>query len=325
MTYVVVVADSIGDDGMELMRKAPELSVVATVGNSERLTDAIGAAHALVVRSSTRVTDELMARAPELKVVARAGMGVDNIDVAAATRRGIAVLNTPGANAISTAEHTFALLLSLLRRVPWAMRSVQRGEWRRQIFGGAELYGKTLSTLGLGRIGRHVVGIARGFGMKVLAFDPYVAAETAADLQADLVSLEAALSLADVVTLHLPLTPDTRFIVNGTTLALMKPTAVLVNTARGGLVDDAALVTALDSGGLAGAALDVFAVEPLPADSPLRSSDRVLLTPHLAASTAEAQARVSLEICEAVRRALVSGDISGAVNVVASPHNESGF
>jgi D-3-phosphoglycerate dehydrogenase len=318
MTYVVVVADRIGEDGMRLMLQAPELSVVSTVGHPDQLADALAGAHALVVRSSTRVTDALMERAPGLKVVARAGMGVDNIDVAAATNRGIAVLNTPGANAISAAEHTFALLLSLLRRVPWALQSVQRGQWQRQLFSGTELYGKTLSALGLGRIGRHVVRIANGFGMHVLAFDPYVSSESATQLRVGLVSLRDALSKADVVTLHLPLTDDTRLIVNGTNLALMKPTAVLINTARGGLIDDAALVAALNQGKLAGAALDVFAAEPLPADSPLRTSDRILLTPHVAASTVEAQARVSLEICEAVHRALVLGDVSGAVNLVGS-------
>jgi len=318
MTYVVVVADRIGDDGMQLMRQASELSVVYTVGHPERLADALVTAHALVVRSSTRVTDELMEQAPGLRVVARAGMGVDNIDVAAATKRGIAVLNTPGANAISAAEHTFALLLSLLRRVPWALQSVQRGQWQRQLFSGTELYGKTLSTLGLGRIGRHVVRIANGFGMRVLAFDPYVSGESATRLQVGLVSLHDALSQADVVTLHLPLTDDTRLIVNGANLALMKPTAVLINTARGGLIDDAALVAALGGNKLAGAALDVFAAEPLAADSPLRSSDRILLTPHLAASTLEAQARVSIEVCESVHRALVLGDVSGAVNLVGS-------
>jgi D-3-phosphoglycerate dehydrogenase len=314
MRYTVVVADPIGEQGIELMREAPELDVVSAVGSPEQLTAALAGAHALVVRSSTRVTDDLMVRAPNLKVIARAGMGVDNIDVAAATRRGITVLNTAGANAISAAEHTFALLLSLLRCIPWAMESVLRGEWRRQAFGGSELYGKTLSTLGLGRIGQHVVRLARGFGMQVLAFDPYVPEETATQLQVGLVSLETALSRADAVTLHLPLNDDTRLIVNETTLGLIRPSAVLINTARGGLIDDAALVAALDAGRLAGAALDVFATEPLPTDSPLRASDKILLTPHLAASTAEAQERVSLEVYETVHRALVRGDIHGALN-----------
>jgi D-3-phosphoglycerate dehydrogenase len=314
MRYTVVVADPIGEQGIELMREAPELDVVSAVGSPEQLTAALTGAHALVVRSSTRVTDDLMARAPNLKVIARAGMGLDNIDVAAATRRGITVLNTAGANAISAAEHTFALLLSLLRRIPWAMESVLRGEWRRQAFGGSELYGKTLSTLGLGRIGQHVVRLARGFGMQVLAFDPYVPEETATQLQVGLVSLQTALSRADAVTLHLPLNDDTQLIVNETTLGLIRPSAVLINTARGGLIDDAALVAALDAGRLAGAALDVFATEPLPTDSPLRASDKILLTPHLAASTAEAQERVSLEVYETVHRALVRGDIHGALN-----------
>lgn len=319
MRYTVVVADPIGEHGIELMREAPELEVVSAVGNPEQLTAAIAGAHALVVRSSTRVTDDLMAKAPNLRVIARAGMGVDNIDVAAATSRGITVLNTAGANAISAAEHTFALLLSLVRRIPWAMESVLRGEWRRHTFGGSELYGKTLSTLGLGRIGQHVVRLARGFGMQVLAFDPYVPEETAAQLQVSLVSLQTALSRADAVTLHLPLNDDTRLIVNETSIGQMKPSAVLINTARGGLIDDVALVNALDAGRLAGAALDVFAAEPLPADSPLRRSEKLLVTPHLAASTVEAQERVSLEVYETVHRALVRGDTNGAVNLVDLP------
>jgi D-3-phosphoglycerate dehydrogenase len=314
VTFVVVVADRIDQDGVDLFGTGGEFEVVSTADHPERLPEELPRAAALVVRSSTQVTADIIATARNLKVIARAGMGVDNIDVAAATRAGIAVLNTPGANTISAAEHTLALLLALLRNVPRAMSSLERGEWDRKRFGGTELYGKTLSALGLGRIGRHVVRLAQAFGVRVLAHDPYLSSALASELQVTLVSLEDALRHADVVTLHMPLTDDTRHIMNAAGFALMKPTAVLVNTARGGLIDHAALVAALDAGQLAGAALDVFEAEPLDPRSPLRTSEKVVLTPHLAASTAEAQKRVALEVCESVKRALAEGDVSGAIN-----------
>jgi D-3-phosphoglycerate dehydrogenase len=321
MNFVLVVADRIGANGIELLRATARFDIVSAADSAEKLAGAIANADALLVRSSTKVTDDLMARAPKLKVIGRAGMGVDNIDVAAASNRGIAVLNTPGANTISAAEHTFALLLSLLRRIPWATAQLRQRSWDRQAFSGSELHGKTLGTLGLGRVGRYVVGLAQAFGMQVLAYDPFVAESAASELGVSLTTLPDVLQRSDAVTLHIPLTEDTRRIISGETLALMKPTAVLINTARGGLVDEGALLAALDGGKLAGAALDVFAAEPLAPDSPLRTCDKVVLTPHLAASTAEAQARVSLEICESVRRALVDGDVSGAVNreVMTSP------
>jgi D-3-phosphoglycerate dehydrogenase len=317
MSFVVVVADHIGKHGIDLLQRTPQFDVISTAEQPENLAAAMKSANALVVRSSTKVTDDLMARAPMLKVIGRAGMGVDNIDVAAATSRGIAVLNTPGANTISAAEHTFALLLSLLRRIPWATERLRQKSWDRQAFSGTELHGKTLGTLGLGRIGRHVVGLARAFGMEVLAFDPFVTQSAVSNLGVTFATLPEVLQRADVLSLHMPLNDDTRRIINGETLALMKPTTVLINTARGGLIDEEELIAALDAGRLSGAALDVFEAEPLAPDSPLRTCDRVVLTPHLAASTTEAQARVSIEICESVCRALVDGDVSGAVNLGA--------
>ena len=314
MTFVVVVADKIDQDGLDLLSSGGDFGVISTVDRPERLSAELPNAHALLVRSSTQVTRETIALGNNLKVIARAGMGVDNIDVAAATEAGIAVLNTPGANTISAAEHTLALLLALIRNVPQAMSSLQSGKWDRKQFAGTELHGKTLSALGLGRIGQHVVRLAQAFGMRVLAHDPYLSAELAGELQVTLVTLEDALRQADVVTLHMPLTDDTRRIMNAARFALMKPTAVLVNTARGGLIDDLALVAALDAGGLSGAALDVFESEPLDPDSPLRTCEKIVLTPHLAASTAEAQKRVALEVCESVKRALVVGDVRGAIN-----------
>jgi D-3-phosphoglycerate dehydrogenase len=281
----------------------------------EALERALSGAHALVVRSETRVTADLMNRAPHLRVVARAGTGVDTIDVPAATRRGIAVMNTPGANTVSAAEHAMGLLLGLARHIPWAAEAMHRGDWDRKRFEGTELRGKTLGVIGLGRIGAHVAQIARAFGMTVVAHDPFLPAERAAELQIRLLPLAQLLRSADVVTLHVALNDDTRHLINAERLSLMKPTALLVNTARGELVDEAALAEALREKRIAGAALDVFAVEPLPGDSALRQLDRVILTPHLAASTAEAQGRVAQEICVAVRDALLEGDYSSAMNV----------
>src|SRR3989442_682173 len=272
-------------------------------------------AHALIVRSETRVTAELLARAPRLRVIARAGIGVDTIDVAVATRRGIAVMNTPGANTVSAAEHALGLLLALVRHIPWAADAMRRGLWDRKRFEGTELRGKTMGIVGLGRIGGHVAQLARVFGMTVVAHDPYLPAGRAADLQVKVLPLEDLLRVADAVTMHVALTDETRHLTNAARLALMKPTAVLINTARGELVDECALAEAITAKRIAWAAIDVFAQEPLPADSPLRKLDRVILTPHLAASTAEAQERVALEICGAGGDALLAGDLSTAINV----------
>lgn len=315
MSDVVLVADRVADAGIRLLESTPDLEVVIAVGDPAALRRALPRAHALLVRSDTEVTAELIGLGERLRVIGRAGIGVDNIDVPAATRRGIAVLNAPGANTVSAAEHTFAVLLALVRRVPWAAQSMRAGAWDRKTFGGTELRGKVLGVVGLGRIGAHVAGIARAFGMKVVAHDPYLTEQRARALAVELTALDDLLGQADVVTLHLPLTNGTRHLMDAARLATMKPTAVLVNTARGGLVDEAALLEAVTGGKIGGAALDVFTEEPLPADSPLRRSDRIILTPHLAGSTAEAQERVALEICTAVRDALLSGDVAGAVNV----------
>ena len=267
------------------------------------------------MRSETRVTASLLARAPRLRVVARAGTGVDTIDVPAATRRGIAVMNAPGANTVSAGEHALGLLLSLVRRIPDAAAAMRRGEWDRKRFEGTELRGKTMGIVGLGRIGGHVAQLARAFGMNVVGHDPYLLPERAAELHVRLLTLDALLRTADVVTLHVALTDQTHHLIDAERLQLMKPTAVLINTARGELVDEAALADAVRAKRIGGAAIDVFATEPLPADSPLRGIERIILTPHLAASTAEAQERVAVEICGAVREALIAGDLSFAINV----------
>ncbi len=316
MSYRVVVADRVAEGGLRLLAETPEIEVADLAGKPrEELEARLGGAHALIVRSETRVTADLLTRAPHLRVIARAGTGVDNIDIHAATRRGIAVMNAPGANTVSAAEHALGLLLALVRHIPWAADAMRRGEWDRKRFEGTELRGKTIGVVGLGRIGGHVAQIAKAFGMHVVAHDPYLAAERAAELQVKLLPLDQLLRQADVVTLHVAHTEQTHHLINAERLRLMKPTAVLINTARGELVDERALADAVQADRIAGAAVDVFAVEPLPADSPLRKLDRVILTPHLAASTAEAQERVSLEICTAVREALLAGDLSFAINV----------
>jgi len=315
MTWTVVIADRIADAGLEVLRGNPAIELVSAVGDGDALRAALPRAHALLVRSDTRVTEELVAIAPALRVIGRAGIGVDNIDLRAATRRGIAVLNAPGANTVSAAEHTVALLLSLVRRIPWAAQSMRTGAWDRKAFAGRELRGKTLGIVGLGRIGVHVGTVARALGMTVCAHDPYLPEQRARDLGVELLPLDDLLARSDAVTLHLPLTDATRHLLDATRLARMKRGSVLVNAARGELVDEVALLEALERGTLGAAAVDVFAVEPLPADSPLRRAERLLLTPHLAASTQEAQDRAALEICQAVLAALTQGDVAGAVNV----------
>jgi D-3-phosphoglycerate dehydrogenase len=314
-SWRVVVADRVAKSGLDLLSHTPDIELVDVAGKPAELEKAIAGAHALIVRSETRVTAALMARAPVLRVVARAGTGVDTIDVPAATRRGIAVMNTPGANTVSAGEHALGLLLALVRRISDAAAAMKRGEWDRKRFEGTELRGKTMGVIGLGRIGAHVAQLARAFGMQVVGHDPYLPPERAAELHVRLLPIDQLLRAADVVTLHVALTDQTHHLIDADRLKLMKPTAVLINTARGELVDEAALADAIKEKRIGGAAIDVFAVEPLPADSPLRGLDRVILTPHLAASTAEAQERVATEICVAVREALVAGDLSMALNV----------
>jgi len=318
MTYVVVVADDIAESGLSLLRGTAELEVVTTAGRPDLLDESVGRAHGLIVRSDTTVGRERLARAPELRVIGRAGTGVDNIDVDAATKHGIAVLAAPGANTISAAEHTIALLLALFHRIPDAVASMRDGAWDRKRFGGREVSGKRLGVVGVGRIGGRVAEIARALGMTIVAYDPFLPAARAAELGVEPMPLDDLLREADVVSLHLPLTDATHHLIDRDRLAVMKPEAVLVNAARGGLVDHEALLEALESGRLGGAALDVFEVEPLPMDSPLRRSDRLLVTPHLGASTAEAQARAAEEICGAVRDFLVWGAVRGAVNDVVA-------
>jgi D-3-phosphoglycerate dehydrogenase / 2-oxoglutarate reductase len=317
---ICIVAEPIADSGLDVLRRVCE--VVETDPGAD-LAAALAEAEALVVRSATPVDAALIASAPRLRVIGRAGVGVDNVDVDAATAAGIVVCNAPEANVVSAAEHALALLLALARNVSVAERSLRDGEWERERFAGIELADKTLSLLGYGRIGRLVASRARALGMRTVAYDPFVTAERMAELGADHAeSIEAALEVADVVSLHLPVTDATRGLIDGPHLALLRPGALLVNAARGALVDEAALVEALRSGRLAGAALDVFSKEPLPADSPLRDAPNLLLTPHLAGSTREAQDRAGVVVAEQVVAALRGRPVAHALNLPFVPEDE---
>ena len=317
--YTVLVTDKVSDSGLEPLRADPRFVVVKIDDSSDpAFTEALRSAHGLVVRSATKVRAELLDEAPELRVIGRAGVGVDNIDLDAATERGVAVLNAPAGNTVSAAELTMALILSMARRVAEADASMRTGAWDRSRFKGVELRGRTLGLVGAGRIGGEVARRGRAFGMRVLAFDPYLSADRAEDLHVERAEdLDTVLERADVLSLHVPLTDTTRGMIDAQALARMKEGAFLVNVARGGVVDEAALADALERGHLAGAALDVYGNEPLEEGSPLRSAPNLVLTPHLGASTSEAQELVASEIADGVRAALAEGDLSRALNAPA--------
>lgn len=281
--------------------------------SKEEILECIGEYEGLIVRSSTQVTAELIAAGTRLKVVGRAGAGVDNIDVEAATRRGIIVMNTPGGNTISTAEHTMSLLLALARNIPQAHASLQSGKWDRKSYVGTELFGKTIGILGLGKVGREVAHRCMGFGMTVIAYDPMLTPESAAKLRVDLVDFDTILLRSDFISIHVPLTEDTRSLLNHDTLARCKPGVRIINCARGGIVDEAALYDALTNGRVAGAALDVFEKEP-PGENRLLQHSKVIATPHLGASTEEAQEKVAIQIAEQVADALLDRRVAGSVN-----------
>ena len=317
-SFRVVIADPVLASGLAPLVDDPRFEVVERLGlKGDELAAALADADAVIVRSASRITREALERAEHLRVIGRAGVGVDNIDVEAATERGIAVLNAPSGNTVSAAELAFALLLALVRRVPTADRSMKEGHWDRKSLGGIELYGKILGLVGAGRIGATVAQRARAFGMKIIAFDPYLTAERADSLNIQLETLDGVLEKADIISLHVPMTNATRGLIGEAELQKMKRSALLVNAARGGVVDEAALYRALTENWISGAALDVFEKEPPPADHPLRSLPNIVLTPHLGAATIEAQENVALEIAEAVRAALVEGDLSRAVNAPA--------
>jgi D-3-phosphoglycerate dehydrogenase len=316
-SYRILAADGVSPKGIAVLAESPHFKVETSGGLKEdELIARIGELDALIIRSATKVTAKALAAATRLKVIGRAGVGVDNVNVEAATERGIVVMNTPGGNTISTAEHTFSLLLSLARKIPQAHASMAAGKWDRKSFEGTELCGKTLGIVGMGRIGGEVARRAIAFGMTVIAYDPYLVQSRARSLQVELADdLAALLTRSDFITVHMPLTPETKNILNATTIAQCKKGVRIVNCARGGLVEEAALLAALQSGQVGGAALDVYEKEPPAEDMAFRSLPNVVLTPHLGASTSEAQESVGIEIAHGVSEFLLNGIISNAVNV----------
>lgn len=311
----VLISDRVDPGCAEVLTARPGLEVdIRTELSPGELTDAIGAYEGLIVRSGTQVTEAVLAAADRLRVVGRAGAGVDNIDVAAATRRGVVVMNTPGGNSVSTAEHSFAMIMALARNIPQAAASVRAGRWERSQFTGVELAGKTLGVVGLGKVGREVARRGAAFGMRVLGYDPYVSEEAASGYGAQVAAMEQIYAEGDFITIHMPLTAQTRHTIAAAELARCKPGVRLVNCARGGLVDEGALLAALESGHVAGAALDVYEEEP-PALAALVAHEQVICTPHLGASTREAQSSVALQIAEQVAEVLIDGVIRNAVNV----------
>jgi D-3-phosphoglycerate dehydrogenase len=311
----VLVKEKVGDSGVKLLQEHFDVDL-GIDWSDEELAEKIGAYHGILIRSATKMTAELIEAGGNLRVIGRAGVGVDNVDVEAATRRGIVVANAPQSNVVTAAEHTMALLLALARNIPQAYASLTSGKWERSKFSGVELYEKTLGILGFGRIGQLVAARARGFGMRVLAFDPFVSAERYRELGVEkAANSEEIYAQADFITVHLPKTPETAGWVNAEAFAKMRDGVRVLNVARGGLIDDAALKDALDSGKVAGAALDVFPSEPI-TDYPLfHGYPQVVVTPHLGASTAEATDRAGYQSAEQVVAALTGGVVSTAVNI----------
>lgn len=316
MPYKVLISDSLSKEAVEILQQEKELSVdVNTKLTPEQLKDVIKNYDALVVRSSTKVTKEIIEAADKLKIVGRAGVGLDNVDVDAASKKGVIVVNTPAGNTMSTAEHAFTMMLALSRNIPQADLSMKKGEWERKKFMGHELYGKTLGVVGLGRIGTEVAKRAISFGMKILAYDPYLSMERAKELGIEPADLDTLFKNSDYITVHTPLTEQTSHLISDAQFAVMKKGVRLINCARGGIIDEAALVKAIEDGKVAGAALDVFEEEPPKKDNKLLKMDKMVLTPHLGASTEEAQTNVAIEVANTVRDALLTGCVRNAINV----------
>ncbi|OIQ98842.1 D-3-phosphoglycerate dehydrogenase [mine drainage metagenome] len=312
----ILVADKISSKGVAYLRQQPGFEVVEAYGSSpEKILTLVKDVHAIAVRSETKITREVIAAAPLLKVVGRAGVGVDNVDVEAATERGVVVMNTPSGNTVATAELTFTHLLCGARPVPQAAGSMVAGKWDRKSFSGVELFRKTLGIIGLGRIGGEVAKRAQAFGMRVLAYDPYLAPSRAKAMQIEAVALDELFAQADFITVHMPLTEDTHYMVDEAAFEKMKKGVRIFNCARGGIIKESALLAALKSGKVAAAGLDVYEDEPLAVDHEFRKLPNVVLTPHLGASTAEAQDAVGVEVAEQIADVLAGGVIRNAVNM----------
>jgi len=322
----ILVSDSLSEVGLVALRAAPHVDVDVQTGlATDTLLQIIPHYDALLVRSSTQVTADVIRAGTRLRVVARAGVGVDNIDVDAATQAGIVVVNAPTGNVVAAAEHTIAMLMAMARNIPQADAHVRNSQWKRDRFMGVEVRGKILGTVGLGRVAQEVVRRAQGLGMTVIAYDPYVTAEYASHRTVELVDLDSLVERADFLTLHVPLTPQTHHLIGRERLARMQPTARLINVARGGIVDEQALYEAIEAGKLAGAALDVFEQEPLPADSPLRTNPKIVLSPHLGGSTVEAQEKVAEDVALQVLDVLNDRPARYAVNAPIIPPKDLAF
>jgi D-3-phosphoglycerate dehydrogenase len=309
----VLVSDPIDQVGIDILSQVAQVDVKTGLPADE-LIKIIPEYDALMLRSGTQVTKPIIEAGTQLKIIGRAGVGVDNIDVPAATRQGIVVVNSPEGNTIAAAEHAVALMLALSRHVPDANQSVKGCKWDRKSYVGSEVYKKTLGVVGLGKIGSHVATVARSLGMKLLAYDPFISQDRAEQLGCTLVDLDLLFAESDYITLHIPKTPETFHLINRDTLAKMKPTVRIINCARGGIIDEADLAEALNAGIIGGAALDVYEQEPL-GESPLLTAKNVILTPHLGASTAEAQVNVAIDVAEQIRDVLLGLPARSAVNI----------
>ncbi|NMC89438.1 MAG: phosphoglycerate dehydrogenase, partial [Methanomicrobiales archaeon] len=317
MRYRVLVSDPLAEEGLDILREFCDVDVNTGL-TEDQLAGTIGDYDALLVRSGTQVTARVIDAGTRLKFIGRAGAGVDNIDIEAATRRGIIVANAPEGNTLAATEHTMAMMLSLARNIPQASASLKRGEWKRSKFMGIELNDKVLGIVGLGRIGTEVARRARAMEMKCIAYDPFISKERAANLGVELVALDDLFRRSDIITVHTPLIKETRHVVNAKTIATMRDGVRLINCARGGIIDEEALADAIRSGKVAGAAVDVFESEP-PTDSPLLGLDQVICTPHLGASTVEAQKNVATSVANQCISVLSGGPAKYVVNAPMIP------
>ncbi len=311
----ILVSDPLAEEGLAILKDVKEFDVsVKTELRAEELKEEIKDYDALIVRSATKVTKDIINAAKKLRVIGRAGVGLDNVDLQSATQKGIIVMNTPAGNTISTCEHTISMILALSRNIPQASASTKKGEWKRSKFMGIELYGKTLGIIGFGRIGKEVAKRALSFGMKIIVYDPFLSREVAEGIGVEVVELQQLFELSDFITVHTPLTEETKHMISVKEFSVMKKGVRIINCARGGIIDEIALANAIKEDKVAAAALDVFEKEPIPADSELFKLDNVILTPHLGASTEEAQVNVSIEVAEIVRDALLNKGIRNAAN-----------
>lgn len=311
----ILISDSLSKQGVDALEKAGFTVVVKSKMPKDELFKEIKDADGLIVRSGTKVTAELIAAAERLKVVGRAGSGLDNVDTPAATRRGIVVMNTPGGNTVTTAEHTMSMICAMSRRIPQATASVKAGKWEKDKFMGVELYNKVLGIIGAGQIGSHLTKMAQGIGMSVVAFDPYLAPERAERMGVTMLDLDELFRRADIISVHTPLTPETRGIINAQAIAKMKPGVLIVNCARGGIINESDLCEALKTKRVAAAAFDVFDEEPVKPDNPLLALDNFICTPHIGAQTTEAQENVAIGIAEQIVDYFTKGVARGAVNI----------